>query len=93
MTSEYRNLTNSLEIFRICLCDMIYRCMYIATTCFQSANGNLSYLDVSVGQRIARIPVHHGRLDVMCQNPHNAIIHLGHTSGKSSTLLKEHRDI
>ncbi|TMS16119.1 WD repeat-containing protein 46 [Larimichthys crocea] len=46
-----------------------------------SATGFLQYLDVSVGKEVAAICTKTGRLDVMCQNPHNAIIHLGHHNG------------
>ncbi|TKS77771.1 WD repeat-containing protein 46 [Collichthys lucidus] len=46
-----------------------------------SATGFLQYLDVSVGKEVAAICTRTGRLDVMCQNPHNAIIHLGHHNG------------
>ncbi len=37
---------------------------------------------MSVGQKVAGCSTGHGRLDVMCQNPKNAIIHLGHSGGK-----------
>ncbi|XP_056130578.1 WD repeat-containing protein 46 [Lampris incognitus] len=46
-----------------------------------SATGFLQYLDVSVGKEVVAIPTKAGRLDVMCQNPQNAIIHLGHSNG------------
>ncbi|XP_010893550.1 WD repeat-containing protein 46 [Esox lucius] len=46
-----------------------------------SATGFLQYLDVSVGQEVAAVCTKAGRLDVMAQNPHNAIIHLGHANG------------
>lgn len=46
-----------------------------------SATGFLQYLDVSVGKEVAAICTKAGRLDVMSQNPHNAIIHLGHSNG------------
>ncbi|XP_047438680.1 WD repeat-containing protein 46 [Mugil cephalus] len=46
-----------------------------------SATGFLQYLDVSVGKEVAAICTKTGRLDVMCQNPNNAIIHLGHSNG------------
>ncbi|KAM4562595.1 WD repeat-containing protein 46 [Odontesthes bonariensis] len=46
-----------------------------------SATGFLQYLDVAVGKEIAAICTKTGRLDVMCQNPYNAIIHLGHPNG------------
>ncbi|XP_041860634.1 WD repeat-containing protein 46 [Melanotaenia boesemani] len=46
-----------------------------------SATGFLQYLDVSVGKEVAAISTKTGRLDVMCQNSYNAIIHLGHPNG------------
>ncbi|XP_061535218.1 WD repeat-containing protein 46 [Phycodurus eques] len=46
-----------------------------------SATGFLQYLDVSVGKEVSAICTKTGRLDVMCQNPYNAIIHLGHPNG------------
>nr|XP_015823878.2 WD repeat-containing protein 46 [Nothobranchius furzeri] len=46
-----------------------------------SATSFLQYLDVSTGKEVAAICTKTGRLDVMCQNPHNAIIHLGHSNG------------
>jgi U3 small nucleolar RNA-associated protein 7 len=46
-----------------------------------NANGYLYWLDVSVGQKVASHSTGLGRLDVMCQNPHNAIICLGHPGG------------
>ncbi|XP_037539883.1 WD repeat-containing protein 46 [Nematolebias whitei] len=46
-----------------------------------SATGFLQYLDVSIGKEVVAICTKTGRLDVMCQNPHNAIIHLGHPNG------------
>ncbi|KAM4640882.1 WD repeat-containing protein 46 [Discoglossus pictus] len=49
-----------------------------------SSTGFLQYLDVSVGKEVAAICVKSGRLGVMCQNPHNAVIHLGHHNGTVS---------
>ncbi|KAL1021526.1 hypothetical protein UPYG_G00014400 [Umbra pygmaea] len=46
-----------------------------------SATGFLQYLDVSVGKEVAATCTKAGRLDVMAQNPYNAIIHLGHSNG------------
>ncbi|XP_051760079.1 WD repeat-containing protein 46 [Ctenopharyngodon idella] len=46
-----------------------------------SATGFLQYLDVSIGKEIAAICTKMGRLDVMAQNPYNAVIHLGHPNG------------
>lgn len=50
----------------------------------QNAAGFLQYLDVSVGKEVVSICTKLGRLDVMAQNPHNAIIHLGHPNGTVS---------
>ncbi|PIK54086.1 putative WD repeat-containing protein 46 isoform X2 [Apostichopus japonicus] len=41
--------------------------------------GALQYLDVSMGKMVSEIKTKQGRLDVMAQNPQNAVIHLGHT--------------
>ncbi|XP_004070585.1 WD repeat-containing protein 46 [Oryzias latipes] len=46
-----------------------------------SSTSFLQYLDVSVGKEVVAINTKTGRLDVMCQNPQNAIIHLGHPNG------------
>ncbi|XP_071979709.1 WD repeat-containing protein 46 isoform X4 [Engystomops pustulosus] len=55
---------------------------FLLATC--SSTGFLQYLDVSVGKEISATCVRAGRLNVMCQNPHNAIIHLGHSNGTVS---------
>ncbi|XP_053577859.1 WD repeat-containing protein 46 [Bombina bombina] len=55
---------------------------FLLATC--SATGFLQYLDVSVGKEIAATCVKAGRLAVMCQNPYNAVIHLGHANGTVS---------
>ncbi|OCT66161.1 WD repeat domain 46 S homeolog isoform X1 [Xenopus laevis] len=55
---------------------------FLLATC--SSTGFLQYLDVSVGKEIAATCVKSGRLNVMCQNPSNAIIHLGHHNGTVS---------
>lgn len=50
--------------------------------CFQTNYGALQYLDVSMGKMVSEIKTKQGRLDVMAQNPQNAVIHLGHTDGE-----------
>eukprot|EP00062_Callorhinchus_milii_P025093 gi/632985695/ref/XP_007909828.1/ PREDICTED: WD repeat-containing protein 46 [Callorhinchus milii] len=52
---------------------------FLLATC--SASGFLQYLDVSVGKEVTATCTKAGRLNVMAQNPYNAIIHLGHTTG------------
>ncbi|CAB3409480.1 unnamed protein product [Caenorhabditis bovis] len=49
-----------------------------------SRNSFLNYIDVSVGKEILSFATKSGSLDVMCQNPANAIIHTGHTNGTVS---------
>lgn len=49
-----------------------------------SRNSFLNYVDVSVGKQVASFATKSGTLDVMCQNPANAIIHTGHTNGTVS---------
>ncbi|EJD75560.1 hypothetical protein LOAG_17304 [Loa loa] len=41
----------------------------------------LHYLDVSMGKMVQSFPTKQGPLDVMTQNPNNAIIHTGHGNG------------
>ena len=43
--------------------------------------GNLFWLDVSVGKIVKDTYTRMGRLDVMCQNPSNAALVLGHSKG------------
>ncbi|GAA6108346.1 WD repeat-containing protein 46 [Tachysurus ichikawai] len=57
-----------------------------------SATGFLQYLDVSVGKEVAAICTKSGRLDVMAQNPYNAIIHLGHPNGTVSLWSPNQRE-
>ncbi|KAM3725156.1 WD repeat-containing protein [Dirofilaria immitis] len=46
-----------------------------------SNNSFLHYLDVSMGKMVQSFPTKQGPLDVMTQNPNNAIIHTGHGNG------------
>lgn len=46
-----------------------------------NACGYLSYIDVSIGKKIAGFSTSLGRTDIMSHNPSNAIVHLGHSSG------------
>ena len=60
-----------------------YLFVYLLIFFLQGNYGFLNYLDVSTGKEIADIRTKLGRCDCMTQNPHNAIIHLGHHNGKS----------
>jgi U3 small nucleolar RNA-associated protein 7 len=46
--------------------------------------GVLSYQDVSTGLNVARHITYGGTCDVMCQNPWNAVLYLGHNNGTVS---------
>ena len=54
---------------------------------FQNTKGYLSYIDVSIGEKVAGYGTGQGRLDVMCQNPANAVVALGHSGGTVSVKL------
>ncbi|CAM1292208.1 WDR46 (predicted), partial [Pycnogonum litorale] len=49
-----------------------------------SDNGFLSWLDISIGKMISQYPSKLGYLNVMCQNPYNAIVVTGHSNGTIS---------
>jgi len=46
------------------------------------STGYLKYQDTSTGANVAEHRTKMGECDVMCQNPQNAIIHLGHSNGQ-----------
>ncbi|KAG8209821.1 Small nucleolar ribonucleoprotein complex subunit [Trichophyton interdigitale] len=47
-------------------------------------SGFLKYTDTSTGQLVAEIPTRKGSPTSLCQNPHNAILHVGHQNGTVS---------
>jgi U3 small nucleolar RNA-associated protein 7 len=47
-----------------------------------STAGILRYTDTSTGQSLSSIPTHLGQPTSLCQNPYNAILHIGHQKGK-----------
>lgn len=49
-----------------------------------SEAGILTWLDVTLGKEVIRTPTHKGRLEVMCQNPYNAVLCCGHPNGTVS---------
>ncbi|XP_042213108.1 WD repeat-containing protein 46-like [Homarus americanus] len=52
--------------------------------CSASENGHLSWLDITLGKEVIQVYTHKGRLNVMCQNPYNAVLCCGHPNGTVS---------
>ncbi|CAL1268107.1 unnamed protein product, partial [Larinioides sclopetarius] len=46
-----------------------------------SEKGFLAWLDVSIGKMVKETYTNAGRLNIMCQNPYNAVIATGHPNG------------
>ncbi|KAI1914392.1 putative U3 small nucleolar RNA-associated protein 7 [Ophidiomyces ophidiicola] len=46
-----------------------------------ATSGYLKYTDTSTGQLVAELPTRLGSPTSLCQNPHNAILHVGHQNG------------
>jgi len=46
-----------------------------------NGKGYLSWLDVSIGKLVKQTQTHLGKLDIMCQNPSNAVLCCGHSKG------------
>ncbi|KAJ5899338.1 hypothetical protein N7495_004082 [Penicillium taxi] len=44
-------------------------------------SGHLKYTDTSTGQMVAELPTRLGAPTALSQNPHNAILHVGHQNG------------
>ncbi|KFM78804.1 WD repeat-containing protein 46, partial [Stegodyphus mimosarum] len=49
-----------------------------------SEKGFLSWLDVSIGKMVKETYTNAGRLNVLCQNPYNAVVATGHPNGSVS---------
>jgi len=65
-------------LFEVLRLEFLSRHFLLAAGC---NNSFLSYLDVSTGQMVTSFPTKHGPLDVMTQNPSNAIVLTGGGKG------------
>ncbi|KAF2762309.1 putative small nucleolar ribonucleoprotein complex subunit [Pseudovirgaria hyperparasitica] len=50
--------------------------------CTTNPKGHLKYVDTSIGHIVSEISTHLGPTTAMCQNPWNAILHMGHGKGQ-----------
>jgi U3 small nucleolar RNA-associated protein 7 len=83
---ELHCLTKHLEVNKLAFLPFHWLLASIGSLTFsytqsQGNAGYLRYQDTSTGKAVAEIRTGLGRCDVMQQNPHNAIIHLGHSNG------------
>jgi len=52
--------------------------------CAGHETGFISWLDITLGTEVTQFPTRKGRLEVMCQNPSNAVLCCGHSNGTVS---------
>ena len=83
------SIVSSLSLSIRLVDNLVVICDHFLLSWFQNIAGYLSYVDVSIGKKVAGFSTAHGRCDLMAQNPANAIIHLGHSSGEWSLHLPE----
>nr|XP_045621257.1 WD repeat-containing protein 46-like [Procambarus clarkii] len=60
--------------------------------CTANETGYLSWLDVTLGKEIVQVPTQKGRLEVVCQNPYNAVLCCGHSNGTVSMWTPNSRE-
>uniref|UniRef100_H2Z4C9 BING4 C-terminal domain-containing protein n=1 Tax=Ciona savignyi TaxID=51511 RepID=H2Z4C9_CIOSA len=56
-------------------------CFFFMSFSSSNQHGFLQYTDVSIGNIVSTINTKGGRLNIMCHNPHNAVVLLGHHNG------------
>lgn len=66
------------NLFEVLCMDFLPYHFLLATS---SSRGFLTWVDVSVGRIVSQFNTRKGRLNMMAQNPYNAVICLGHSEG------------
>ncbi|KAK8730681.1 hypothetical protein OTU49_007869 [Cherax quadricarinatus] len=60
--------------------------------CAANETGYLTWLDITLGKEVIRFPTLKGRLEIVCQNPYNAVLCCGHSNGTVSMWTPNSRE-
>lgn len=60
--------------------------------CAANETGYLSWLDITLGKEVVQFHTLKGRLEIVCQNPYNAVLCCGHSNGTVSMWTPNSRE-